>query len=70
VPQAEFHLEAAIRLDPTGPTARPAYALLEQSLSIGYGGTSAEILPVDLWTKLNELRALVGEETDGAPDTQ
>lgn len=70
VPQAEFHLEAAIRLDPKGPTARPAYALLEQSLSIGYGGTSAEILPVDLWTKLNELRALVGEETDGAPDTQ
>jgi tetratricopeptide (TPR) repeat protein len=70
VPQAEFHLEAAIRLDPKGPTARPAYALLEQSLSIGYGGTSAEILPVDLWTKLNELRALVGDETDRAPDTQ
>jgi tetratricopeptide (TPR) repeat protein len=66
VPQAEFHLEAAIRLDPKGPIARPAYALLEQSLAIGYGGTSAETLPLDLWTKLNELRALVDAGSTGS----
>lgn len=58
VPQADFHLEAAIRLDPDGPYARPAFDLLEQSLSVGFGGTSSEILPTDLWTNLNELRKL------------
>jgi hypothetical protein len=66
VPQAEFHLEAAIRLDPRGPIARSAYALLEQSLAIGYGGTSAETLPLDLWTKLNELRALADAGSVGS----
>jgi len=69
VPQAEFHLEAAIRLDPKSQIARRAYELLEQSVSIGYGGTSAEILPVDLWAKLNELRALSGIGAGASPET-
>jgi tetratricopeptide (TPR) repeat protein len=62
VPQAEFHLEAAIRLDPHGPMAQQAFSLLEQSMEIGYGGTSPDTLPADLWTKLTELRKLSGEE--------
>lgn len=69
VPQAEFHLEAAIRIDPKGPYAQSAFELLEQTLSVGFGGTSAEILPTDLWTNLNELRGIAtGESPLEAPE--
>jgi tetratricopeptide (TPR) repeat protein len=63
VPQAEFHLEAAIRMDPQGPMAQRAFSLLEQSMAIGYGGTSPDVLPADLWTKLEELRKLARRES-------
>lgn len=59
VPQASFHLELAIRLDPKAPHAEHALALLEEQLAFGYGGIESEILPVDLWTNLEELRELV-----------
>lgn len=61
VPQAPFHLELAIRLNPGGPHAEEALALYEEQLSFGYGGIESEILPVDLWTTLTELRTLVAE---------
>lgn len=60
VPQAPFHLEIAIRLDPDSPNADSALALLEEQFAIGYGAIDAEVLPMDLWTKLEELRKLVG----------
>lgn len=59
VPQVPFHLELSIRLDPKGPRAAPALALLEQHLQIGYGVLDEEVLPRDLWTSLVELRRLV-----------
>ncbi len=61
VPQAPFHLELAIRLDPRGPHAEDALALYEAQLAFGYGGIESEILPVDLWATLSELRSLVAE---------
>lgn len=63
VPQAEFNLEVAIRLDPKGPYAQPALDLLEEYIVLGYGGASGSKLPADVWSKLEELRALVAGET-------
>jgi hypothetical protein len=70
VPQAEFHLEAAIRLDPGGPFAEDAYAVLEEHILIGWGGASANELPADQWARLRDLRGLIDEaateaETEG-----
>jgi hypothetical protein len=62
VPQAPFHLELSIRLDPSGAHAEDALALYEEQLAFGYGGIESEILPVDLWTTLSELRKLVAEK--------
>ena len=61
VPQATQHLELAIRLDPAGRFAPEALRLYEAQLAFGYGGVESEILPVDLWTTLAELRRLVAE---------
>lgn len=61
VPQAPFHLELAIRLNPSGPHAEEALGLYEEQLAFGYGGIESEILPVDLWATLSELRTLVAE---------
>jgi hypothetical protein len=61
VPQASFHLELSIRLDPKSPDAEAALALYEEQLAFGYGGIESEILPVDLWATLEELRRLVAE---------
>jgi hypothetical protein len=62
VPQAEFHLEAAIRLAPDAPFAVQAYAILEEYVIVGYGGASGNDLPADVWAKLNELRTLIDEQ--------
>ena len=59
---SERHLEAAIRADPEGPYARPAYARLEETQVLGYGGASGSHLPADVWTNLKELRGLIGVE--------
>lgn len=60
VPQAEFHFEAAMRLHPDGPLAKDAFRLFEESIQIGYGGSAGVQLPVDVQTKLVDLRNLVG----------
>jgi hypothetical protein len=57
---SERHLEAAIRSDPRGPIAERAYALLEETQILGYGGASSVALPTDVWNLLHELRALMG----------
>ncbi len=62
LPQAEYHLEASIRSDSKGPHAQSAYALLEESLLLGYGGSSGLHMPVDIWTNLQELRRMVDGE--------
>jgi hypothetical protein len=69
IPQAATHLEWAIRLAPDAPFADAAYLALEESLYLDYGGVSGDTpLPVDISTKLDELRRLVEAEegeTDG-----
>jgi hypothetical protein len=59
---SERHLEAAIRSDPKGPIAGKAYALLEETQVLGYGGSSGVHLPTDVWNLLRELRELMGVE--------
>ncbi len=60
IPQAATHLEWAIRLAPDAPFADSAYLALEESLYLDYGGVSGETpLPIDISTKLEELRQLV-----------
>ena len=59
---SERHLEAAIRADPRGPLAERAYALLEETQVLGFGGSSGEHLPTDVWNLLRELRELMGVE--------
>ena len=62
---SERHFEAAIRADPRGPFARRAYAQLEETQVLGYGGASGSHLPVEVWMRLKELRDLMG--LDGTP---
>jgi hypothetical protein len=62
VNQSEAHFEAAIRSDPRGPFAELAYAQLEETQVLGFGGASGEDLPADIWTNLKELRELMGVE--------
>jgi hypothetical protein len=59
---SERHLEAAIRADPTGPLAEIAYAKLEETQMLGYGGSSGVDLPADVWTNLRDLRNLMNLE--------
>jgi hypothetical protein len=61
VPQTELHLEAAIRADPRGPFAEPAYAALEEYVLVGYGGLAPEVLPAEVRTHLADLRALIAQ---------
>ena len=63
VPQAEVHLESAIRLAPETAIAENAYAVLEEYVIIGWGGASSVDLPADQWAKLRELRELIDQRT-------
>lgn len=56
---SERHLESAIRADPKGPFAKKAYARLEETQFLGYGGASGNDLPADVETNLRELRELI-----------
>ena len=60
IPQAGVHLEFAIRQAPDAPFAGAAYDALEEYMYLNYGGVAGDTpLPVDISTKLDELRALV-----------
>jgi cytochrome c553 len=54
--QAEAYLETAIRLAPGQPTARQAYAMLEDFLVAGYSGSGGTHVPPDIRAKLDLLR--------------
>lgn len=53
------YLEEAIRVDPQGPAAQPAFALLVLELSTAYGGSSGIHLPEDELENLDELYRLI-----------
>jgi hypothetical protein len=62
VPYADFHLEMAIRVDPHGPFAVPAFELLKSQLELGYGGSSGVHLPTDVAVTLKELKKLMKKD--------
>jgi len=66
VPQAEFHLETAIRTAPGSEAARRAYALLEEYVAAGWGGSGGPHLPADVRARLDRLRALLEEAEAGS----
>ncbi len=70
VPQAEVHLETAIRLAPEAAFAKDAYAVLEEYVIVGWGGASSTDLPADQWTKLQELRALIDQRAPSPSGTK
>jgi hypothetical protein len=59
VPESEFYLETSIRMDPTGPFASDAYAVLEELYIEGYTGSAGTDLPPDIQALLDELRGMV-----------
>ena len=59
LPQAESHLEAAIRLAPGSASAASAYALLEEYVVVGFGGADGDALPDAAFGKLQELEVLI-----------
>jgi len=61
LPQAEAHLEAAIRLAPASASAASAYALLEEYVVVGFGGAGEEALPSEAWEKLHDLSRRIEE---------
>lgn len=70
--QAENLLETAIRLQPGTPTARRAYALLDEFVTAGYSGSGGLQMPEEERARLEELRVLAGApgggtEPDGSP---
>lgn len=59
VSETEQDLETSIRIDPSGPFAETAYALLEEYTFEAFGGSEGIEVPPDVEARLRELRALV-----------
>ncbi|HEY7493928.1 MAG TPA: hypothetical protein VIH59_22850 [Candidatus Tectomicrobia bacterium] len=59
ISETEFFLEMAVRLAPTSPHAKKAYAFLEEYVITGYTGTMGLHLPSDVQDHLDELRRLL-----------
>ena len=64
---AEAYLEASIRMAPSEPFARDAYALLEELVVLGYTGSSGTHLPDDVQRKLEELEKGLDAPSPNAP---
>jgi hypothetical protein len=62
VSETEFFLETSIRMDPKSPTARKAFALLDEYIRLGYSGSAGTHIPPDVRAKLNELHELISEK--------
>ena len=61
LPQAEAHLEAAVRAAPASPAAASAYALLEEYMVVGFGGAGEEALTSEAWETLRDLNLRMQE---------
>jgi hypothetical protein len=66
---AEAYLEASIRMAPSEPFARDAYALLEELVVLGYTGSSGTHLPDDVQRKLKELEKGLKAPSPKAPSS-
>jgi hypothetical protein len=58
ISETEFLLETAIRLAPTSPYGKKAFAFLEEYLIVGYSGSSGLHLPSDVKRRLDDLRQI------------
>lgn len=65
--EAEYYFEAAIRVAPGAPAAQRAYALLEESIAVGYSGSAGLKMPDDERERLAGLRRLIREARLGVP---
>lgn len=59
ISETDFYLETAVRLAPTSPIGKQAFAFLEEYLMLGYSGSSGLHLPSDIEKRLDDLRGLV-----------
>jgi tetratricopeptide (TPR) repeat protein len=57
--ESGMYLEESIRLAPKSPFAKRAFELYEESVTLGYTGSSGIHLPPEEKARLNELRKLV-----------
>ena len=62
-PTSEFHLEMAIRLDPSSLFAADALSVLKKQLEFAYGGSSGVHLPADVQSTLRELEGLIKDKS-------
>jgi tetratricopeptide (TPR) repeat protein len=65
--QTEFFLETAIRMGPSQPYADPAFALLEEFLVSGYGGSAQREVPPDVVERLRKLDELMQRAREAEP---
>jgi len=59
ISETEYYLESAIRLNPSAPFARRAFAMLEEHALLEYSGSSGTHIPEDVQDDLRGLRALL-----------
>jgi hypothetical protein len=59
VSESDFYLETAIRLAPSDPIAAQAFALFEEEAILGWTGSSGNNMPVEVRSRIEELRSLV-----------
>jgi len=59
ISESDFYLETAIRMAPSDPIAKRAFALFEEEAVLGWTGSSGDNMPPEVRNRIEELRALV-----------
>ncbi len=65
ISRSDYYLESAIRLAPAAPFAPKAFALLEESYTVGFSGSGGTHIPDDVKELLQELRTLIAKAQEG-----
>jgi hypothetical protein len=63
ISDTDFYLETAVRTAPSSSFGQQAFAFLEEYLIMGYSGASGLLLPSDIQQRLDDLRALVHNQS-------